>query len=274
MTRAPGRGRRFAGVVVGALALAALGAGLAACGERETPSAAGAPPGTTAPAEPATTPSTTSTTSTSTTSTTAPPTTTTTAPPGPDGPTAPTAPGDSGPQVDALRYRLASLGYFLPDEGGTYGSATRHAVMAFQKVAGLARDGIAGPDTTAALSTASRPVPREAIGRHLEVDLATQVLYVVDEANQATVVNATTGRPGMETRVGTFSIFRQVDGWDHGPLGDLYRPKYFDGGIAVHGGPPVGAVPASHGCVRVPDAAIDWIWDTDQSVPGTTVIVT
>ena len=33
----------------------------------------------------------------------------------------------------------------------------------------------------------------------------------------------------------TVAIARQVDGYDQGPLGTLYRPRYFYGGVAVHG---------------------------------------
>jgi len=36
------------------------------------------------------------------------------------------------------------------------------------------------------------------------------------------------------------------------PLGKLYNPVYFVGGIAVHGAPSVPNRPASHGCVRIP----------------------
>lgn len=44
------------------------------------------------------------------------------------------------------------------------------------------------------------------------------------------------------------------------PLGVLYRPKYFVGGVAVHGYPNVPPYPASHGCVRVTNEAMDWLW--------------
>ena len=45
----------------------------------------------------------------------------------------------------------------------------------------------------------------------------------------------------------TFKEFR--NGWDKSPLGQLYNPFYFNGGIAVHGYQSVPASPASHGCV-------------------------
>ena len=46
-----------------------------------------------------------------------------------------------------------------------------------------------------------------------------------------------------------------------GDLGEIYRPKYFTGGIAVHGSNHVPDYPASHGCVRVSVSAMDWIWE-------------
>ena len=190
------------------------------------------------------------------------------------GPTEPTRPGDSGPQVDALQRRLYGLGYFLPSFTGTYDGSTSHAVMAFQKLHGLARDGVAGPATVAALAAATKVEPTRGTGRHLEVSLADQVLVVVDGTGGAVAIDATTGKPSTPTPPGTFSIFRQVNAWDPGPNGSLYRPKYFNQGIAVHGGPPVIADPASHGCVRVPDPAIDWLWASDLAPTGTTVIVT
>ena len=198
---------------------------------------------------------------------------TTTAPAG-GGPTEPTRPGDSGPQVDALQLRLYGLGYFLPAFSGTYDGSTAHAVMAFQKQHGLGRDGVAGPATVAALAAATKVEPTQGPGRHLEVSLADQVLVVVDGNGGAVAIDATTGKASTPTPPGTFSVFRQVNAWDPGPNGSLYRPKYFNQGIAVHGGPPVIADPASHGCVRVPDPAIDWLWSSDLAPIGTTVIVT
>lgn len=241
----------------------ALG-GLVACGSGTDGGAARAddPALTTTTAAPTTLPP-----------TTLAPTTTTTVPAPVGGPTEPTGPGDSGPQVDALQARLYDLGYFLPAVDGTYDAGTSHAVMAFQKQHGLERDGVAGPATVAALATATKVQPTQGTERHLEVSLADQVLVVVDGNGGAVAVDATTGKASTPTPPGTFSVFRQVDAWDPGPNGSLYRPKYFNRGIAVHGGPPVIADPASHGCVRVPDPAIDWLWSSDQAPVGTTVVV-
>ena len=52
------------------------------------------------------------------------------------------------------------------------------------------------------------------------------------------------------------------EGWWEGDLGEIYRPKYFVGGVAVHGSNSIPNYPASHGCVRVSVPAMDWIWES------------
>jgi N-acetylmuramoyl-L-alanine amidase len=245
-------------------ALVALGVVAAACGSG----------GGQAAPDPATTVAPSTTSPPSTTSTTVPPTTTTTTTPPPTStPTEPTAPGDEGPQVLALQQRLYDLGYFLDGVTGTYDASTAHAVMAFQKQHGLGRDGVAGAETVVALAWASKVEPTRGTDAHLEVSLADQVLVVVDGQGGAVAVDATTGKASTPTPPGTFSVFRQVNAWDPGPNGSLYRPKYFNGGIAVHGGPPVIATPASHGCVRVPNSAVDWLWSAGLAPLGIRVVV-
>jgi hypothetical protein len=54
------------------------------------------------------------------------------------------------------------------------------------------------------------------------------------------------------TPSGRFTYREYRDGWDKSPLGQLYNPFYFNGGIAVHGYQSVPAYPASHGCTRIP----------------------
>jgi hypothetical protein len=57
---------------------------------------------------------------------------------------------------------------------------------------------------------------------------------------------------------GAYSVYRAASGWETGPLGDLYNPLYFNGGIAFHGAYSVPGYPASHGCVRIPMNAAEW----------------
>jgi peptidoglycan hydrolase-like protein with peptidoglycan-binding domain len=171
--------------------------------------------------------------------------------------------GDRGDAVLALQRRLVFLGYWLGEPDGFYGSSTAHAVTAFQKLTGLARDGVAGPATRSALGRAGRPVPRAAVrtgGSWLEVDLTHQVLLLASIVRVEWVFDASTGARAGTTPRGQFRVYRRVDGFDRGPLGVLYRPAYFAGGVAVHGYPQVPPYPASHGCVRVTNAAVDRLW--------------
>ncbi|TQN28509.1 L,D-transpeptidase-like protein [Haloactinospora alba] len=178
--------------------------------------------------------------------------------------------GDSGPEVEELQEQLRSLGYWVGPVDGEYGELTVQAVYALQKTAGIARDGVVGPDTRAALDDGTAP-EATASGDVVEVDLDRQLLLVVSDGEVERVFNTSTGSGEMYesqgelrravTPTGEYTVFRDVDGVDSGPLGDLYRPKYFNGGIAVHGYSSVPPYPASHGCVRVSNAAMDWLWD-------------
>ena len=230
------------------------------------------PPATTTP-----TPTTTPSPSTSTTTTTVP-----------DSPAPPVQPqslrrGDSGPAVAELQRRLRGLGYWLASVDGSYGHTTEQAVTAFQKVEGLSPDGVAGLATRAALAGADRP-STSAGGDLIEVDKARQVLFVVRDGEVAWTLNVSTGteKPYVvngrtelaDTPEGRFKVSWVVDGVDVGELGALYRPRYFHGdGIAVHGYHTVPPYPASHGCVRVTEAAMDWIWANNLMALGSTVWV-
>jgi hypothetical protein len=168
--------------------------------------------------------------------------------------------GAQGPEVVALQRRLLELGYWLGEADGSFGASTRHAVLAFQKYQRLGRDGVVGPTTARALVSASRPKPRSTSGRVVEVDLPRQLLVLAVDGRVQWVFDASTGAQAGTTPTGRYRVFRHVDDYDTGPLGTLYRPKYFNGGVAVHGFPSVPAYPASHGCVRVTNVAMDWLW--------------
>lgn len=62
--------------------------------------------------------------------------------------------GSSGPQVVELQSKLKQLGFSSGIVDGKFGPGTKKAVMAFQKSKGLKADGVAGPVTLKALSSA------------------------------------------------------------------------------------------------------------------------
>ena len=108
------------------------------------------------------------------------------------------------------------------------------------------RTGVVDAATQAKFRTATRARARSTSGTLIEIDKTRQILMVVHERRRALHVQrldrfGSPVRPRRQgysahTPEGMFSIIRQVDGPDHGPLGTLWRPKYFTwSGIAVHG---------------------------------------
>jgi peptidoglycan hydrolase-like protein with peptidoglycan-binding domain len=194
-----------------------------------------------------------------------------------------TEPGETGPEVAALQQRLADLGYWVGKApSGTFDADTTQAVYAFQKVEGLGTTGKADPATRQKLATAARPKPASPAGDLIEIDKAHQVLMVVRGGQVQYVFNVSSGTEGTytykgdthqaHTPEGRFAFFREIDGYHESHLGRLYRPKYFHpNGFAIHGSSFVPPYPASHGCVRLSNHSIDFIWDQNLAPRGSAV---
>ncbi len=119
-------------------------------------------------------------------------------------------------------------------------------------------------------SLLDRPVelPFRPEADRIEVDLAKQVLYVVERRQVIHVMPISSGngkpyfgedghRDIANTPEGKFRFQRRVRGLRESFLGQLWNPYYFYGGYAIHGSPDVPNYPASHGCIRVT------MWDMD-----------
>jgi len=155
--------------------------------------------------------------------------------------------GARGPSVLVLERRLAELRYALRGVDTVYGTDTFEAVLAFQKVHGLARTGRVEPALWSLLARSGVPEPRARGFDHIEVDKTRQLLLEVRGGEVTRVVHVSTGATG-NTPLGTWRVYRKVTGFDW----VLWYPMYFLRGFAIHGYPSVPAYPASHGCVRVP----------------------
>jgi lipoprotein-anchoring transpeptidase ErfK/SrfK len=185
--------------------------------------------------------------------------------------------------VTALQNQLNALGYWLGPIDGVFGDSTEQAVFALQKAAGLPHDGVVGPVTAAAVAAGVVPHPRSTSGSVIEIDLTDDLMMFVTNGTLGAVLNTSTGggytytsggvTAVAHTPVGVFHIARQVDGMVTDSLGQLWRPKFFEGGFAIHGDGYVPAVPVSHGCARVSNEAIDWIWASNMAPIGTEVWV-
>jgi lipoprotein-anchoring transpeptidase ErfK/SrfK len=179
--------------------------------------------------------------------------------------------GATGDNVRLIEERLEALHYPVGTVDSTYDADTAQAVMAFQKVHGMERTGRVTPDVWSAMSTAQNPPPLVSGGaeRRVEIDIARQVLFLYEGGQLSRIVAVSSGNEvrycengscgNAVTPRGDFKVYRQGRGWEYGPLGGLYNPAYFVGGVAIHGSKSVPPQPASHGCVRVPMSVAEWL---------------
>jgi lipoprotein-anchoring transpeptidase ErfK/SrfK len=173
-------------------------------------------------------------------------------------------PDAPAPRLLEAERRLSELGYRILKIDGVADASTVHAIVAFQKVEGLKRTGKLDAVLLEKMRAAQRPTSRYWTGAvHVEVDLARQVLFFVDEeAIVKYTIPISSGnekyyyeegkRQKAHTPRGRFKIVRKINGVRKAPLGSLYYPSYIYAGIAIHGSNSVPAYPASHGCIRIP----------------------
>jgi hypothetical protein len=189
------------------------------------------------------------------------------------------ASGAVGSNVAQIQQRLLDLGFWNGGADGVFGWSTQQAVMAYQKWNGLAPRGLVDAPTARSLNWPNCRVTASITnaGDLLEVDKGRQLAFFVRNGQTLWALHVSTGGgyfyeadnqiTGAKvtgtaiTDVGTFHIYRVNDEPAYkGTLGTLYRPRFVVGGVAVHGAPNVPSYPASHGCIRVSNPAMDMIW--------------
>jgi peptidoglycan hydrolase-like protein with peptidoglycan-binding domain len=188
--------------------------------------------------------------------------------------------GMADPKVGMVQQRLTDLAFDPGPVDDYYGAATLRSVWAFQKlISGIARedaDGVISPALWDRLHDPVSIAPRRAPGgTHLEVYLPEQVAVIFENGSPRVVSHVSSGE-GVEwcdevtidlddgtqetkgicglsiTPGGVYHFERKVEGWRNAKLGRLYKPVYFNYGIAIHGASNVPNYPASRGCVRFP----------------------
>ncbi len=177
--------------------------------------------------------------------------------------------GSEGTLVSFLEARLTALDYPCGPVDGVYDRRTRDAVMAFQKVERLKRDGSVGAKVWQRLFTAQTPSPRRSsAGTRCEVDLTRQVLFMITDNKVWKIVHVSTGKLG--TRTGHHTVGVKYEGWVECVTleGRMYYPSYIVSKTAIHGYESVPSYPASHGCIRVPVwTAVDLYRDLPKGTP-------
>ena len=171
-------------------------------------------------------------------------------------------------QIAEAEQLLSGLGYMVENPDGKFDFMSRHAVMAFQKVEGLKRTGVLTASLLDKMREAATPTAKYDGPAHIEVDIQRQVLFMVNDDGNVTLIVPISSGSGEKyydktrkkwevssTPRGEFSIERKINGVRKAPLGTIYYPSYFKQGWAIHGSNSIPPRPASHGCVRVPRGA-------------------
>jgi len=183
--------------------------------------------------------------------------------------------GSSGPAVAAVKARLLQLRYDPGTTTDKYDYPLYYAVVAFQKVNGLPRTGKVSPEVAAAMATAPLPtaILPSAEPNRVEIDLTRQGAAVLARRQAVPDPPVSSGFGGhycgddgscgiRHTPAGAFKATSKIKAPTSPPLGELWDPVFFNGGIAIHGEPSVPSTPASHGCVRIPMNDSTWMYNS------------
>jgi peptidoglycan hydrolase-like protein with peptidoglycan-binding domain len=192
------------------------------------------------------------------------------------------SPSAPAANVRELQRRLGTKGLWPYAASGVYGWTLAQKVLAFQRLQNLPQSGVVDQRTWARLLAVTyvpgtfdshrfyaglRPLlpkigsldPRCRTGRVMCVSKDTRTLTWVVDGTPLMAMWARFGRPGHETREGTFHVSRKYEY----VISNLYftpmpYSMFFSGGQAVHYSSNfarLGYASASHGCVNIADHA-------------------
>jgi hypothetical protein len=161
------------------------------------------------------------------------------------------ASGSRGRSVRSMQDRLKALGYVIGQYGVNDGR-TQRAILAFRKLAGMARTSSADPAFFRALISGKGRFkvryPRH--GRHVEGDIGHQVLALIGSGGKVErLYPMSSGTGGTPTILGSYRVYRKDPGTN---AKGMVASSYFIRGYAIHGYASVPTYNASHGCMRVP----------------------
>jgi peptidoglycan hydrolase-like protein with peptidoglycan-binding domain len=169
-------------------------------------------------------------------------------------------PGARGPAVRLLQQRLAAKGYVV-GQRGLFDQRTARAVLAFRKVAGMARTTTADTSLFKAVlaGKGTFKVRHPEHGKHVEADLSRQVVALIRGSRVERIYPASSGKPSTPTIQGSFRVYSKAPGFN---AKGMYFSNYFIRGFAIHGYFQVPVFAASHGCLRIPipDAVSVFRW--------------
>ncbi|HET6978873.1 MAG TPA: L,D-transpeptidase family protein [Pyrinomonadaceae bacterium] len=184
-------------------------------------------------------------------------------------------------EIKAAEGKLSELGYWTGPVDGVLDTATKQALIAFQKWEDRPITGKLTREELEAIQQGTAPQARDLGYEHIEVDIDHQILMLVSDDDRVRVLPVSTGsgkefieqgEPSISyTPRGRFVVYNKTFGWEDGQIGTVYYANYISGGVAIHGYLSVPAQPASHGCIRIPMFAARKV--SELTPRGTIVLV-
>jgi peptidoglycan hydrolase-like protein with peptidoglycan-binding domain len=183
--------------------------------------------------------------------------------------------GDHGAAVKSVQKRLNQLGYYAGPADGQYGNDLEEAVWAFKEVQGLPMNASSNSIITYKFrkdlvhpKAPYSKYPKGGAGR-IEINQSIQVLVLYRNNKPHLILHVSSGGRYYYcnqgscgyaiTPDGKFMALSYLQGNIKVPLGYMENPVFFIGrAYAIHGGDAVPWYPASHGCVRIYDDAVNW----------------
>jgi hypothetical protein len=168
--------------------------------------------------------------------------------------------GARGSFVQLIQQRLAAVHMYIP-QSGVYDEKTGLAIDAYHRLMGHGTSqNLDGPTVSELLAgDGAFKVRYPGDGKHVEGDLGSQLLALIDGSQVQEIYPISSGKPSTPTILGRFHVYMRTPGY----LPDgMYYSDFFSGGYAIHGYDPAPDYPASHGCMRLPitDAISVWNW--------------
>jgi N-acetylmuramoyl-L-alanine amidase len=187
--------------------------------------------------------------------------------------------GDHGRAVKSVQKRLNQLGYYAGPADGQYGNDLEEAVWAFKEVQGLPMNANSNSIITYKFrkdlvhpKAPYSKYPKGGAGR-IEINQNIEVLILYRNNKPHLILHVSSGGgylypcagdpsatcgPAV-TPDGRYKALSYLQGDIKVPLGFMENPVFFIGrAYAIHGGDAVPWYPASHGCVRIYDDAVNW----------------
>lgn len=201
----------------------------------------------------------------------------------------------SGPKVGESETRqvqkaLKKLGFASVVVDGKNSKEFKNVLCSWREAAGkkVTRKQLMPNEVEAILGMEQLPRPHRALVTGLNVNKECQSMAIVakktgEPRRFVKIFRVSTGVSGFDTSSGNHVIQRRIDGLHNSTSypsssgWNMYRPAYFTSwGEAFHGSPSDSSVswaPSSHGCVRMLQKDIDYLWRTGANAIGAKVYV-